>query len=326
MSKLLIYIPCHLDFDSACEQAKKARIQFEELELATYGHELAIVLSVNNFCPTTAQLECAEKYSDEVIKYGNSFLYDANICLGFTVALRSEPDYFWILSTNDYLQPSALTTIFETFESSHAPDLIIANSLNQVGPFRPISAINPQLTGHCTGLISGVSYRYETTKDYYNAASFYTWTGWGHLAVIESYLQGTIQPRVVSVKDSDLYKQIEQGLESNRKTYAHGFYGMVSLIYIFSLQSGSVKKNVRYYLISNFYKFEFFSRRGLQPSALIQPDNYLVFNQHLAEKILTQTGFLNFIIYRILCRFPWYRLERFSQLSRIHRKYKRRFG
>ena len=70
--KLLVYLPCHSDFDLALSQVKKVRKEFE-IFLSEYSQDylsIQIILSVNAYIPTFSEKSLAEEICDRVVYNG----------------------------------------------------------------------------------------------------------------------------------------------------------------------------------------------------------------------------------------------------------------
>ena len=85
---LLIYIPCHSDFDLAIIQAKQIQREFRRYKKNknSFIQKIEIIISVNYFEPSKPQLELANTVADLVILNTKLLLADANIANGFMVA------------------------------------------------------------------------------------------------------------------------------------------------------------------------------------------------------------------------------------------------
>ena len=120
---ILIYIPCHSDFDQALSQGKEARRQIAEINSNNSNcifSSFTLILSVNDFQPSSAQIQSAQNIFDDVLLYGKTLLADYNLALGFITSLRINSDYLWILSTNDTLKDNALSIVSMSFEANMA--------------------------------------------------------------------------------------------------------------------------------------------------------------------------------------------------------------
>ena len=136
-SDVLVYIPCHTDFVEAISQAKRLREDFQIYSNTTDAQfkKLIIVVSVNSYVPNIAEAELARSICDEVIYFGDVLLADVNISQGFLIALRRQPEIFWMLSTNDLLRPGALSRVLSEFEIDPTLDIVaqqeILSSINR---------------------------------------------------------------------------------------------------------------------------------------------------------------------------------------------------
>jgi hypothetical protein len=121
------------------------------------------------------------------------------------------------------------------------------------------------------GLISGVIYKFETTKSSFLQSTLFSWTGWGQLAVIHQFLETKTNPQVYEFPDSFVYKtpytyspdaeddKSERIIVSN--LYAHSFFGLPVLAYcLIKNDQKSLRKFQKQWLRHNWFKIRLFSR------------------------------------------------------------------
>ena len=96
--KVLVYIPCHSDFDMALNQVKKVRASFDQFKNKPNGNNIyiEIIVSINAYLPTDTEKELVEKICDKVIYNGTGYMADVNIANGYLIALNEKPDILWL--------------------------------------------------------------------------------------------------------------------------------------------------------------------------------------------------------------------------------------
>ena len=196
--KVLVYIPCHSDFEMALNQVKKVRSSFDQFKNKSNGHNtyIEIIVSVNAYSPSGAEKELAEKICDEVIYNGTGYMADVNIANGYLVALNQKPDILWLLSTNDDLVENVIENILNEFVKDSSIDLLVT-SLGSNKTFIEKQIIDPGRTGFSYGLISGVIYRLERLFPYLHNGLFMAWTGWSQPVI--HYLRYLLGPQLLQL-------------------------------------------------------------------------------------------------------------------------------
>ena len=278
--KLLVYLPCHSDFDLALSQVKKVRKEFE-IFLSEYSQDylsIQIILSVNAYIPTFSEKSLAEEICDRVVYNGEGYLGDINIANGFLIALDEKPDLLWILSVNDYLVDGSVGNILIEFINDLTIDLLVT-SLDLNSSFIEKHIIDPPKTGFSYGLISGVIYRLDRLSLFFHNGPFMAWTGWSQLAVIQSAMNSMGGLKVKYIPFSLVYSQRERGLNKAAVAYSHSIYGALILGLIFKPSKVAARKFVTTYVVKNFYRWHLFSRKWNNPSQIIERSNYLAWNQ-----------------------------------------------
>ncbi len=267
-TKLLVYIPCHKDYEMAFVNARK--IINQVLELESENLEVQILVSING----------VEKFRDPGdlpfvnISHIQTVLgADANIAKGFVSALEICPDYLWILSANEKLVEDAMKNISDTITKYPKADLIVANA---AGRNKRLEIDNvfldlPPLLA--LGLISGVIYKFETTKDSYLQSTLFSWTGWGQLAVIQNFLSTNSTRYCHEIPDSFLYEkpytftphavggQLEREIVKN--LYGHSFFGLPVLAFcLWQSELSLLRRFQTEWLKTNWFKLSFFSKQA----------------------------------------------------------------
>jgi len=80
--KLLVYIPCHSDFDLAVEQAKKIKNEFKEnwKDTVTIISKIEVIISVNYAKLSDHQINIANSVSDMFIDNSQIFFSRCKYC------------------------------------------------------------------------------------------------------------------------------------------------------------------------------------------------------------------------------------------------------
>ena len=196
---------------------------------------------------------------------------DGNILKGFILALERRPDFFWILSANEELTPDAVKKIQEMILQNPDADLFIANAADRSGKLRiqNIFTDTPQLLA--IGLISGVIYNFHSTKSSYLQSTLFSWTGWGHLAVIQDFLTKNINAKLIEFPDSHVYEKPftfspDAEVELTERTivrnlYSHSFFGFPVLAScLLQVNPKLLKRFQINWLFHNWFKINSFSR------------------------------------------------------------------
>jgi hypothetical protein len=320
--KLLVYIPCHTDFDLALSQVKKVRKEFEIFLSKSKQNSVSIkiVLSVNAYFPLPVEKSLAEEICDRVIYNGEGYLGDINIANGFLIALDEKPDLLWILSANDYLVDGSIGNIIIEFINDSTIDLLVT-SLDINGKYIEKQIINPPKTGLSYGLISGVVYRLGRLSPYFHNGPFTAWTGWSQLAVIQSAMNSMDGLNVKYIPFSLVYSQRERGLSEAAVAYSHSIYGALILGLIFKPSKIAARKFVLAYVFKNFYSWHLFSRKWNNPSQIIEGRNYLAWNQLIAEALIRKNSFFAYYLYRLVKLIPFEKFHRFKPFIVVKRKF-----
>lgn len=320
--KILVYLPCHSDMGLALNQAEKLRHEFATWQqgMTSTVDVLEIVLSVNAYEPNEFEKSRAKEFCDQTIYFGSNYLADVNIANGFLTAIDKNPDIFWLLSANDTLMENSIGGILNLFKSEPDVDLIVANALNRNTKYLETQIINPPRVGYSFGVISGVVYRLERLLPYLHNGPFMAWTGWPHLAVMQSAMNSLGGLRVRLMPDYLIYSQKERDLRSAGLYYAHSFYGMLILGFILETSRWKSRAFIRKYVYKNFYNFHLYSRKWKFEGDLISSKNYLAWNQDLAESLIAKKAPVTFIFYLFFKFIPWENLSGMKIAIKIKRK------
>jgi len=302
----LIYIPCHSDFDKALESATKIRDQISqsEAQLAIQKITVKLILSCNSYEPSEIQKEQAKKFFNETRYHGLGYLADINIANGFLAALVQKPDWLWILSANDSLQPNALSQIVRNFLSDNSNDILVtSDKFNKT--FIETQIIDPSKNEYNFGLISGVIYRLERLAPFFHNGPFLAWTGWSQLAVIQSAMDALSGLKVKTIPLDNLFIKDEPTLNTVGKKYGHSAFGMLILGFMFKKNQKQRRKFIRKMVIKNFLYWNLYSREWKYPNQLVTSENYLAWNQNIAEALMLKTDFFSYCIYKAAKMIPF---------------------
>jgi hypothetical protein len=313
---LLVYIPCHTDLDLAISQAKKIQNEFKDNRenISSLISKVEIVISINYSQPTESQLLLASSVSDLVINNSNLFLADANIANGFLVACERGVDFLWMLSTNDELLDLGFTKILNAL--SNDIDLLVT-SLPEINNAPLVTnVINPPMTGYSFGLISGVVYNCQSLSKSFNVANFFIWTGWSQLSVIQNAINQKKGLKIQTINTFEIYKQRQTPVKNLSHKYGHSFYGYIILGYVFAKTKKDKKKFIRNYIYTNTFNILLYKRSTIQTSNVIDPDNYLAWNQDIAEAIIKHTSLLFYCYYYFMSRLPFWFFAKIYERNR----------
>lgn len=297
--KLLVFIPCHKDFEMAFINARKIAHQVGLSDKKFL--EVQIVISINGVenLPPQADIPYTQ------ISYMQTVLgADANIAKGFVTALEIQPDYLWILSANEDLVESAIENLSKVIQQNSSADLIVANADGRHGALKLSSVFLDVPPNLALGLISGVIYKFSSTKNSYLQSTLFSWTGWGHLSVIQNFLSSKTTNHLIEIPDSLLYEKpytftpLADKNQSEREIvknlYSHSFFGLPVLAYcLLQNDPDSLKRYQATWLRLNWYKLNSFSKKvtfgdeiRLQRSVWIRAINQQSFKKFIQLRIL----------------------------------------
>jgi hypothetical protein len=247
---------------------------------------------------------------------------DANIALGFLEA--REDEFLWILSDNDPVSTSALSTICDAIESCPRVDVVIgerdSSLLRMVELEQPPDSAGGRLAA---GLISGVIYRYSSIGDSVASAFEFLWTGWSQLAVQRAAFRSGSMRTAVFVPLGDLVIQssgnmTSDSIERARRNYRHSFFGGLLLDFALAQREGGSGARAasrwwrRYWFLASAYRQPGWNGRGAP-----EPADY---RQILASRLI-RTGTLSDRILLLLSLPPYWRGAKYvKQLRRWSKK------
>lgn len=298
----LIYIPCHSDYERARETSLKIRSQFAEIQDSKIKDffTLKIIISANGVKIPTEKC-CELKATADIFNYVSEPLGgDTNINQGYLKALEINPDYFWILSANEFLVEGAINYILNTILDNDDSDLYVTNSRNRYETYLTSNVFIDVPPGSGYGLISSVIYNFKRTQQSFSAGPRFAWTGWGQLAVLQTACSVLGKLRVTEYPDTKIYlapfTDVDSGSEESeyefvRRTYAHSFFGMPILIFALFDRDKAIRNRVMFaWLKKNWFKLRYF-----QKGAQREPDsNFPQFDvqwvQQIANLIFSISG------------------------------------
>ena len=303
---LLIYIPCHIDFDAAVDQAKVIRKEFLQLRESEKRDitKIEIIISVNNYSPSKTQIDFASKYADLIQLNNDLFLADANIANGFILASQRNSDFLWLLSANDKLLNNGLAIILRSISPTN--DLVVAAIPNIEKITVLNSVIHPQIKGYAFGLISGVIYNCATLSSFFNSSQFFIWTGWSQLSVIQNAIDQKGSLSIATVNIYEIYEQRQTSPIELRSKYGHSFFGYILIGSIFAKSKKERKKFIKKYVFKNAFKFSLYTRKTTRSSKIIDHSSYLSWNQDLAESVIKKSSCMVYLFYKLANSFPFW--------------------
>ena len=224
-ARLVVYIPSYENFLGALSQARSLTEQSQEVEDPPWA-VLDVIVSVNGSVYDREALEAA---GARVIQRPTDLGGDVNIALGFIEAGRD--DFLWVLSDNDPVRPTALSTIARSFATDNAADLVVGVSSPDLEGLRCFqSPVTADGGAFHVGLISAVVYRWASFMESTPAAFQSLWTGWSQIALQERAAHTQPQLLASCVPLSDLVTltrgdQSDGSVTRARHAYSHSFYG-----------------------------------------------------------------------------------------------------
>jgi hypothetical protein len=325
--RVLVYIPCHSDFDFAVVQAKKVNNNFDFFKKSHNLQDLHlnIILSVNAYQPSQEQIRIASEICSEVITNSTGFMQDINISNGFIKALEIKPDILWLLSANDDLVPNAIGNILIEFVKDQNLDLLVT-SLDRDETFTEYQVIDPSKTGFSYGLISGVVYKLNRLMPFLHNGPFMAWTGWSQLTVIQNSMDSLDGLRVKALPFELVYRQRERELASAGKHYAHSVFGMLIVGVILKKNRRAARKFIRKYIFANFYSWHLFSRRWNYSGQIAAKDHYLAWNQIIAEALIFKKTPVTYFFYQFFKTIPFENLSKINFVISVKRKFDKTLG
>lgn len=305
---LLVYIPCHSDYEMALNNARKIKEQFRELNQSDQlcRFRVKINISVNGLKLSKNQIDKVHEFADEMICYDELLGADININLGFVNALIEKPDYFWILSANELLVKGALHSITEVIQENLGSNIYITNSRNRIANYETNNILLDVPPGSGFGLISSVIYDFKSMSPAFSAGPRFAWTGWGQLAVLQTACNQIGKIKVSEFPYDYLYEKPFTAINSDspiseyefvRKTYAHSFFGMITLVSaLFFRDKPTRNKIIRFWITKNWFKIHYFKTGALKSLDSRYPQFDSAWLIQATNKTLSRLGFRVFIL------------------------------
>jgi hypothetical protein len=317
-SSLLVYIPCHTDYELALKQASHLRESFKNLH-RPLTFNLKIVISTNGVKFTEEQIDQMRLEADLVVDFPFGIAGDINIALGFIKAIELKVDFLWILSANDSVSESALQSIHKFIDLHEDSDILVGASSATIGTRQISSVFESTNIDLPLGLISAVVYRTQRLAQNFDIAIQLNWTSWSQLAVIEAACMTNGGLNVSVVNAEDLYIRSERSFaderlerERVRKGYAFSFFGMPTIINV--LHYGNYERRKKYlngWIQSNWYLANFFTK-GMHP----QWHGHVASNRFWLKDVfptaVQHAGFFHRQLFRVGLFFP---LEKFREIK-----------
>ncbi len=304
----LVYIPCHSDYERARQSAVRIRTQFDEIQDSNLKNRFSIkiIISVNGVNIPKEQQQEIEKSTDSLIYFSESLGGDTNINQGFLKALEIKPDYFWILSANEFLVDGSIGFILNSITSNDESDLYVTNSMNRSTTYQTSNVFIDIPPGSGYGLISSVIYNFNKTRSSFSAGPRFAWTGWGQLAVVQTACNILGSLKVTEFPDVYVYKEpftdVSSGSEKSeyefvRNTYAHSFFGMPILIFALFGRNKSIRNRVLMaWLKKNWFKLRYFKQGARRQPASKSPQFDSRWVQQTGSLILCVSGLAIFLL------------------------------
>jgi hypothetical protein len=304
----LIYIPCHVDYERARENALKIRNQFAEIQDSRVGRafDLRIIISVNGINLSPEHLTHLTNSADELIYFPESLGADININQGFLQALKIEPDYFWILSANEFLVKGSFNFLLEVILENDGSDLYVTNSKKRSATYETSNVFTDIPDGSGYGLISSVIYNYKSTHRFYSAGPRFAWTGWGQLAVLQTACNALGKISVTEFPYELVYEKpftdvgnnpVETEFEFVRGAYAHSFFGMAILIFAIFPRDKNMRDRILFaWLRKNWFRISYFNLGVSRKFDANYPQFDPIWIRKISIAILLFSGFLPFLL------------------------------
>jgi hypothetical protein len=331
MKSILIYIPSYTDYLLARENIIRIRRNSEETNVMNRC-KVIISLSINGVNLTELEVNDFKSISDEFHYFPFNIGADTNIYQGYLRAQEIQPDYFWIVSANEFIQPRALDYLCDLIQASPDADFFIANANNRMNVITPRSIFTDFKENSAIGLITSTIYKFNSTHKFYFMANKWHWTGWGQLAVIQSVLLSKDSSIVVEYPDHYVYTQpysynriTDVHLEEHtRNLYHDSFFSQVVLAaYFMSKDKKSFRRYFTHFLMNYWYQINYFRYRRTD---LVSIEGKLdpLYSEKIFRLTIRSMSFILFIVVKILFIVPVYKFKNNKLLVFVYKKYKMR--
>ena len=315
LTRILIYIPCHKDYDLALSNVNKISKQLTNLQIPSSTFSIDVLVSVND-----AKVNVIEDKNLDKIEFSEDLGADLNINLGFVKALERQVDYLWILSANEILKDDAIKNLVDLIQANSQYDLLVTNADNRKGMIE-ISNIYDLPSKLSLGLISGVIYKTLNTKKFFSLGLKYNFTGWGHLAVVQGCIDGLPKFHIYEFPDSQLFeKPVTKLYETDlniyeyvKQAYRHSFYGEIILMpIVFGFDKSRIRKFIRLWFRRNWFRIGFYyNKKALHENEMNDVTNwsYRVFLYIIRN--------YNFLVYFLILILRWIDFDFVNKSSKV---------
>jgi hypothetical protein len=246
-----------------------------------------------------------------VIFNGTGYLGDVNIANAYLISLKKRPDFLWIFSANEIIEPGAIEIVLKEFIIDKSIDLVVTNALNLNESYFENQIVDPQRVGFCYGLVTGVIYKLDRLFPYLHNGPFMAWTGWSHIAVLQSAMNELESLKVKTIPLEKVYREGIRNINSSSQ-YGHSLYGMMILGSIFKNSKRDSRKFVKKYVLKKFYSWNSYSRNDRYSGQLVSKDNYLSWNQRVAESLIWESSIFTYFFYRLVKLIPFKKIQSFK--------------
>jgi hypothetical protein len=310
--KLLVYIPCWLNYPETLLQIDRLSEQYSHIRDENPDFELEFAVSVNAVSRLKPHIQKKFLEIDPKFTHFQANIADVNINLGFIEALRRSADFFWIISPDDVVSEQAIATIVRHLISSPESNFLVADEENS--SIKPVHLRNinfefRMLSEASFGMVTGVVYQVSAFQNSMHYGVQASLTGWGQLAVIlggarsKRGINGVIIPSSFLYYRGDPKNLTSQQIKENIQKYAHSFFGFVVLI---SLLSSEPKREIRKWVYANFLKIGSYSSLHTNK---IYGYAYITDMKQMAATVIRQCSLITRFIYLLSSNLPLYRLR-----------------
>lgn len=300
--RLLVYVPCWVNYEAGWEQITKLRAQQEKMKASGVDFNLDFSISVNAVSLLPEDFKSKLEASSQEIRHFGTNLADVNINLGFLDAIQSGADFFWIVSPGDPVSETALERIHEFFTDPWNLDFLVADedARGVRNVTLKIRDLNFETMSEASfGMVTGVVYRLTSFRPYLHLGVQAAFTGWGQLAVLlggarrDGGITGRILPSDYFYYRGDPKTLTHDQKLENLRSYAHSFFGFVILM---SLLLPKPIPQVRRWVFQNCFRVGSYVRAYSREKFGYERLTDL---RHLAKVAVAETDPLTRLLYAI---------------------------
>jgi hypothetical protein len=124
--------------------------------------------------------------------------------------------------------------------------------------------------------------------------------------------------RVKTIPFEMVYQESERDIETIADKYGQALYGMLILGSVFKSSPRASRKFIRKFVFSSFYSWHMYSRKWKYSKQLISKDNYLAWNQDIAEALIWESSQIVYVFYQLFKVIPFRTIRK---LQRTFMKY-----